>query len=290
MRLPILLALLLAAPAVADAQRITITSPNTVGSDGQPRDVPSVFIRNADGSIATIASSAASATEATQLANRQALADLLAAQGGTTTAVNASNTRLDSLATAQAATTTAINGSNTRLDTLNASTGAGVLSREDAKTLAGQGYTVSTAVVAVSAGNSLSVELANPAGSGVNYVIASRVFSNNIIGGQAPLEYTRYAATATFPTGTPTSVTVNNRLTGGPASTATFRYMMGSAVPSGTATSSGFIPTNGEEKRIKDIVIIAPGSKLIYSVGGAGGGLAATARIAVTFLFYTNPI
>lgn len=248
MRILFLAPLLLLAPAPAPAQRVTITAPTTVNVDGQPRAVADVFVRNPDGSIATIASNAAAATEATQAAG------------------------------------------NTRLDALNASIAGGTLSREDAKVLAGQGYTVSTAVVAVSAGNSLSVELANPAGSGVNLIMSARVFSNNVIGGQAPLEYTRYAATATFPTGTPTSVTVNNRLTGGAASTATFRYMMGSAVPSGAATSSGFIPTNGEEKRIKDIVIIAPGSKLIYSVGGAGGGLAATARIAVTFLFYTNPV
>lgn len=266
----LLASLLLLAPSAATAQgRVTITAPTTVNADGQPVQVPNVFVRNADGSIASLVANANAATEATQLANRQALADLL---------------------TAQQATTTAQGGSNTRLDTLNTALAGGLLSREDAKTLSGQGYTVSTAIVAVSAGNSLSVELANPAGSGVNYVITARVFSNNVVGGNAPLEYTRYAATATFPTGTPTSVTVNNRLTGGPASTATFRWMMGSTVPSGAISSSGFIPTNGEEKRIKDIVIIAPGSKLIYSVGGAGGGLAATARIAVTFLFYTNPI
>jgi hypothetical protein len=311
--------LLLLSSAVASAQTpIVLSSPTTVNAQGQPKTVLDVFVRNADGSIASITGAAGStgsstptATEATQLANKQALADLLtaqqattSAQGVTTSAVNGSNTRLDTLTTAQGATTTAINGSNTRLDalataqaatntrldTLNAAMAGGSLTREDAKVLSGQGYTVSTAIVAVSAGNTLSVELSNPAGSGVNYVISSRVFSNNVVGGNAPLEYTRYAATATFPTGTPTSVTVNNRLTSGPASTATFRYMMGAAAPSGTVSSSGFIPTNGEEKRIHDIVIIAPGSKLLYAVGGSGGGLAATARIAVTFLFYTNPV
>ena len=160
---------------------------------------------------------------------------------------------------------------------------------EDQRTLDGFGYTVSTAIVSVTAGNFLSAELANPAGSGVNLVMTSRVFANNVIGGQAPLEYVRYAPTATFPTGAPTVVPVNNRISGSAASTATFKFMMSGTAPSGTATSSGFVPTNGEEKRIKDIVIIPPGGKLLYAVGGAGGGLAATARIAMTFLFYVRP-
>jgi hypothetical protein len=166
---------------------------------------------------------------------------------------------------------------------------AGLLTREEAKVWNGFGFTVSTAVVAVSAGNYLSVELANPAGSGVSYVMTSRVLSSNVVGGAAPLEYIRYAPTATFPATTATSVTINNRLTGGPASTGTFRYTMGASLPTGTASSSGFIPTGGQEKRIKDVIILAPGTKLIYAVGGAGGGLAAMARVSVTFLFYTNP-
>lgn len=164
------------------------------------------------------------------------------------------------------------------------------LAYEDQRVFDGFGYTVSTAVVAINAGNYLIAELANPAGSGVNFVMTSRVLSSNISGGAAPLEYARYASAATFPAGTPTPGTVNNRIAGGAASAATFRFMMGTATPSGAISSSGFIPTNGEEKRIKDIVIIAPGQKLIYAVGGAGGGLAASARAAITFLFYTRPV
>lgn len=172
---------------------------------------------------------------------------------------------------------------------LAGSTQAGAVAYEDQRVFDGFGYTVSTAVVAVGTGNYLMCELANPAGSGVSLVMSARVLSSNISGGAAPLEYQRYASAATFPTGTPTTATVNNRIAGGAASTATFRFMMGGILPSGTVSSSGFIPTNGEEKRIKDIVIIAPGQKLIYAVGGAGGGLAAAARIAMTFLFYTRP-
>jgi len=161
---------------------------------------------------------------------------------------------------------------------------------EEMQVLAGRGYSVSTAVVSVASGNFLSVELANPAGSGVYYVLTSRVLSNNVVGGSAPLEYSRYASTATFPTSAATNVTIGNRIAGGPPATGTFRYTMGTAAPAGAITSSGFIPTNGEEKRIKDVVILAPGTRLIYSVGGAGGGLAAMARIAVTFLFFTTPV
>lgn len=170
------------------------------------------------------------------------------------------------------------------------STTAGAVSYEDQRVFDGFGYTVSTSVVSVSASNYLMCELANPAGSGVNYVMAARVFSNNVVGGNAPLEYQRYASASAFPAGTPTVVPINNRIAGGPANTGTFRFLMAATQPTGTITSSGFIPTNGEEKRIRDIVIIAPGQKLIYSVGGAGGGLAAMARVAMTFLFYTRPI
>lgn len=38
------------------------------------------------------------------------------------------------------------------------------------------------------------------------------------------------------------------------------------------------------------VTIIAPGQKLIYAVGGSGGGLSASARVAMTFLFYTMPV
>lgn len=160
---------------------------------------------------------------------------------------------------------------------------------EDKRVFDGFGYTVSTAVVGVNAGNYLTAELANPANSGVSLVMVARVLSSNVSGGAAPLEYARYASSATFPTGTATTVPVNNRIAGASASAATFKFMMGSALPNGTISSSGFIPTNGQEKRIKDIVVIAPGQKLIYAVGGAGGGLAAAARVAMTFLFYTVP-
>jgi hypothetical protein len=161
---------------------------------------------------------------------------------------------------------------------------------EDGVVLAGRGYTVSTAVVSVAAGNFLTVELSNPAGSGVNFIMTARVFSNNVIGGSAPLEYQRFAQDAVFPASAATTVPIANRIAGGPASPGTFRYTMGSAGPTGTLSSSGFIPTNGQEKRIKDIVVLAPGTRLVYQVSGAGGGLAAMARIAVTFLYFTTPV
>lgn len=162
---------------------------------------------------------------------------------------------------------------------------------EDQRVFDGFGYSVSSAVVAVSTNNYLIVELANPAGSGVNFVMSSRVLSSNITSGNAPLEYARYASTAVLnATPAPTPVTVNNRIAGGAPTTATFRYQMGPTLPTGVVTSQGFVPTGGEEKRIKDIVIIPPGGKLIYALGGSGGGLAAAARIAVTFLYYTRVI
>ena len=162
---------------------------------------------------------------------------------------------------------------------------------EDQRVLDGFGYSVSTAVVAVNAGNYLMCELANPAGSGVNLVMTSRVLSSNTVGGTSPLEYARYVGTSTYPaTPTPTAATVANRIAGGAASPATFRFSMGASLPTGAISSSGFVPTGGAEKRIKEIVLIPPGGKLIYAVGGAGGGLVASARIAMTFLFYTRPV
>jgi len=161
----------------------------------------------------------------------------------------------------------------------------------EASVLIGLGYTVSTNVTAVSAGNYLVAELANPMGSGVNLVMTSRVLSSNVANGAAPPEYARYVSTATLAaTPTPTSVSVNNRISGGPASSATFRFQMTSTLPSGATNSGGFLPTGGEEKRIKDIIVIPPGGKLIYAIGGSGGGLAATARVVMTFLFFAQTI
>lgn len=165
------------------------------------------------------------------------------------------------------------------------------LSTEDAAVFAGNGYTVSTSVTAVAAGSYLVTELANPAGSGVNYVMTSRVMADNLANGSTPLEYSRYpTASVISTTPAPTSVTVGNRVSTGAASSGTFRYNMTTTLPTGTPTSGGFIPTGGEEKRIKDIVVIPPSGKLIYAVGGSGGGLAASARIVMTFLFYTVPV
>lgn len=163
---------------------------------------------------------------------------------------------------------------------------------ESQRVFDGFGYTVSTQIVTVGAGNFLIAELANPAGSGVNYIMTSRAFSDNIVGGNAPLEYDRYSAASTLPaTPTPTVVSIGNRIAGGTASAGTFRYQMGANLPAGgTVTSAGFIPTNGEELRIKEIVVIPPGSKLVYVVRGSGGGLTTAARVKMTFLFYTRPI
>jgi hypothetical protein len=157
-------------------------------------------------------------------------------------------------------------------------------SYEDQRVFEGAGFTVSTGLVTVPSGNAFVAELTNPAGSGVNFVMTARVFSANM-----PLQYRRYATTATVPTGG-TSVTINNRITGGAASIGTFRHILSTTPASGTISSAGFVPANYEEKRIKDIVVIAPGNRLIYGIGGAGGGLNGTeAIVGMTFLFYTRP-
>lgn len=159
--------------------------------------------------------------------------------------------------------------------------------REEARVLRGFGYTVSTSIVGVSSGNYLNAQLTNPANSGVTFVMSSRILACNIVGGQVPSEYARFSSGATLP-GTPITVPVGNRRTGSPG-VGTFQYSMGSAAMTGTISSSGFLPTNGNRLEIKEVVLIPPGSTLNYSVGGAGGGLAAAARCAVTFLFYTMP-
>lgn len=166
------------------------------------------------------------------------------------------------------------------------------LSYEDQQIFAANGYTVSTTIVSVASGAFLVAELANPAGSGVNYVMTSRAFSHNVVGGNAPLEYDRYSAASVIATNpTPTVATINNRIAGGAVSAGTFRYNTPTVAPTGGAiTSSGFIPTNGEELRIKEIVVIPPASKLIYVIRGPGGALAAAVRAKMTFLFYTRPI
>jgi hypothetical protein len=160
--------------------------------------------------------------------------------------------------------------------------------REEARVLRGFGYSVSTSIVAVSSGNYLNAQLTNPANSGVTFVMSSRIMACNIVGGQTPSEYVRYASGATLP-GTPITVPVGNRRAGS-AGIGAFQYNMGAAQMAGTISSSGFLPTNGNRLEIKEVVLIPPGSTLNYSVGGAGGGLAAAARCAITFLFYTMPI
>jgi len=165
-----------------------------------------------------------------------------------------------------------------------------VLQREDARVLAGFGYTVSSSIVAISSGNYLNAILSNPSNSGVTLVMSSRLLNCNLAGGNTPNEYARYVSGATFPaTPTPTTVAIGNRRAGGAVSSATFQYQMASATLVGTTSAGGFVPTGGNRLEIKEIVLIPPGSSLAYTIGGAGGGLAATARCAVTFLFYSLP-
>jgi hypothetical protein len=161
--------------------------------------------------------------------------------------------------------------------------------REDARVLAGFGYTVSSSIVSVAANNYLNGQLTNPANSGVTYVMTNRILACNIVGGQAPSEYARYSTGATLP-GTPTSVAISNRRAGGAAITGTFQFQMGTAPMTGTISSSGFIPTNGERLDLLPVVLVPPGTTLNYSIGGAGGGLAAAARCVMTLLFYTVPV
>jgi len=192
------------------------------------------------------------------------------------------------------------NGNTIDLAALLTGTAAVVPTYDDQRVFDGAGFTVSTNIVAVPANNYLLTELNNPAGSGVNFIMVARSFSCNVVGGNAPLEYLRYASTSYLPSGTVTTVTVNNRISGGAAPPAgtTFRYMTGTGLPVttnggstlATSTSAGFVPTNGEEIRIREIVAVAPGQRLVYAVGGAGGGLATTARIKSTQLFYTRPV
>jgi hypothetical protein len=163
--------------------------------------------------------------------------------------------------------------------------------REEARILAGFGYTVSSSIVSVSSGNYLNASLANPSNSGVTLVMTSRVLNCNIASGATPSEYGRFATGSTFPASpTPTIVAVGNRRAGGAASTAVFQFQMATTPLAGTQSSGGFVPTGGNRLDIKEIVLIPPGQTLLYSMGGSGGGLAATARCAITFLFYTVPV
>jgi hypothetical protein len=161
---------------------------------------------------------------------------------------------------------------------------------EDQRVLAGAGFSVSTSVVAVAAGSDLNAILSNPAGSGVNLLMTSRILASNMANGATVAEYIRYASGATMPAGTPTVVTPGNRLSGGPTTGARLSWLMAANPLVGTATSSGFIPSGGARLELKESVIIAPGMSLCYSIGGAGGGLAAASRLAMTFLFTQEPI
>lgn len=166
-------------------------------------------------------------------------------------------------------------------------TTGGGMSYEDQKVLAGNGFTVSTGVQAISAGNNLYAALANTSAT-QSLVMTSRILACNAQTGAVVSEYLRYAPTAVLPASpTPIAATVGNRISGGPAIPATFTYNMSTGVPTGGAvTSSGFVPLNANRLEIKEIVVIPPGGKLVYSIGGSGGGLAQTARCSMTFLGY----
>jgi len=64
MRFLTFLLAVLAVPSLAQAQTVTITSPNTVNPIGQPKPVVDVFVRNSDGTIATVGGSGGGAAVA----------------------------------------------------------------------------------------------------------------------------------------------------------------------------------------------------------------------------------
>lgn len=151
----------------------------------------------------------------------------------------------------------------------------------------GKAYSAGTGVQGVSGGNFLNTKLVNPPGSGRNCFLFARRFENNVSGGSVPLEYFGVANPVTA---LGNALTPLNLRTGGPESVMLASWNMATArldsSPSTVNPVGGILATNGMPVVVDVPRLIGPGQSFGHYVGGAGGGLAATARLGITWLWY----
>lgn len=149
----------------------------------------------------------------------------------------------------------------------------------------GRSYLAATGVQDIATGNNLAIVLDNPVGSGKRLHLHNRWFDNNRQGGDAPLEYQAFVQ----PTLTlSTAIGSPNLLFGSPnASVASVTMETGNITSlGGVEASGGQLPTNGMRFELDLYLILPPGNKVGFIVQGAGGGLATTARAAITLLWW----
>ena len=147
----------------------------------------------------------------------------------------------------------------------------------------GRGFLVSTGNISVAANNYLNFALVNPAGSGRNIFVTLRKFTQST--GNV-LTYQSRTNPSAISGGT--SVTPTQRRNDvSTASVATFSYQAStSAISTGTAGASGMIPLSGVDESITTLRMLAPGTSLGYSIGGAGGVLTSAATIGVDIVWF----
>lgn len=152
---------------------------------------------------------------------------------------------------------------------------------------AGKAFSAGTGIQSVSTGNFLNTKLVNPAGSGRNMFLFARRFENNIPGGTTPAEYFGVANPVTA---LANALTPLNLRTGGAPSVAQASWNMAATRLDSSPTTAnpvgGILATNGMPVVVDVPRLIGPGQAFGHYIGGSGGGLAATARFGLTWLWY----
>lgn len=151
----------------------------------------------------------------------------------------------------------------------------------------GRGFLASTGFVSVPAGSYLNFVLSNPSGSGKNVFVTLRKFVQSTAG---ILTYQGRSNPTAISGGT--AVTPSQRRNDlSTASVASFTYQSATQnISTGTAGPTGMIPASGIDEAITSLRVISPGTSMGYSIGGAGGGLAAQAGIAVDIVWFEESI
>lgn len=169
---------------------------------------------------------------------------------------------------------------------MSANTAASSLSMLEIAVMEGRAFLASTDDISISGGDTLSMTLNNPAGSGKSIYLWERWFNTDRTGADAPLQYIAYA-NPTVDLATPVN-TVNlrsSRQTSKP-SVGVVKRQNGAPVTMGGITGSrSRIATNGELVIVKLLFIIDPGNGVGFEVVGDGGGLTDPADAGVTLMW-----
>lgn len=149
---------------------------------------------------------------------------------------------------------------------------------------AGRMYFASTAMQAVTSGQSLYMTIQNPANSGRHIILHRRFFDNNITTG-TPLEYGIYTPTVTL---TQTAVARNLDL-GQPDSGAVVRWQAGASLDS-AAVSAGSILPRGERYDLHLEMRVRSGTTLGYKIDGGSQNIQQAARVGISFVWIEEPV